>query len=72
MVGGSMTKFISINTTDPTKKSEVFSTAADSQIAIKVKTYQGKCELVSSSATSTSSTFLPHPWAFLKSRSRCW
>ena len=41
-----MTKLISRNTTIPTKKSQVFSTAADGQTAIEVKIYQGERELV--------------------------
>jgi molecular chaperone DnaK (HSP70) len=41
-----MTKLIPCNTTIPTKKSQVFSTAADGQTTIKVKIYQGECELV--------------------------
>ncbi|KIM73889.1 hypothetical protein PILCRDRAFT_80650 [Piloderma croceum F 1598] len=41
-----MTKLITCNTTIPTKKSQVFSTAADGQTAIKVKIYQGECELI--------------------------
>jgi molecular chaperone DnaK (HSP70) len=41
-----MTKLISRNTTIPTKKSQVFSTAADGQTAIEVKILQGERELV--------------------------
>jgi molecular chaperone DnaK len=41
-----MTKLISRNTTIPTKKSQVFSTAADGQTAIEVKIFQGERELV--------------------------
>lgn len=41
-----MTKLITRNTTIPTKKSQVFSTAADGQTAIEVKIYQGERELV--------------------------
>src|SRR5580693_7075222 len=41
-----MTKLIARNTTIPTKKSQVFSTAADGQTAIEVKIYQGERELV--------------------------
>ena len=41
-----MTKLIARNTTIPTKKSQVFSTAADGQTAIAVKIYQGERELV--------------------------
>ncbi|KAF7296942.1 Heat shock protein 70 [Mycena indigotica] len=45
-LGGIMTKLITLNTTIPTKKSQVFSTAADGQTAIEVKIYQGERELV--------------------------
>jgi molecular chaperone DnaK len=45
-LGGIMTKLIQRNTTIPTKKSQVFSTAADGQTAIEVKIYQGERELV--------------------------
>jgi len=41
-----MTKLINRNTTIPTKKSQVFSTAADGQTAIEVKIFQGERELV--------------------------
>ena len=41
-----MTKFISRNTTIPTKKSQIFSTAADGQTATEVKIFQGERELV--------------------------
>jgi Hsp70 protein len=41
-----MTKLISRNTTIPTKKPQVFSTAADGQTAIEVKIYQGEREVV--------------------------
>jgi molecular chaperone DnaK (HSP70) len=45
-LSGIMTKLIFQNTTIPTKKSQVFSTATDGQTAIEVKIYKGKCELV--------------------------
>ncbi|KAI0261805.1 mitochondrial heat shock protein SSC1 precursor [Russula aff. rugulosa BPL654] len=45
-LSGIMTKLISRNTTIPTKKSQVFSTAADGQTAIEVKIFQGERELV--------------------------
>ena len=41
-----MMKLISRNNTIPTKKSQVFSTAADGQTAIEVKIFQGEHELV--------------------------
>ncbi|TIA90228.1 hypothetical protein E3P81_02560 [Wallemia ichthyophaga] len=45
-LGGVFTRLITRNTTIPTKKSQVFSTAADGQGAIEVKIYQGERELV--------------------------
>lgn len=44
-LGGIMTKLIERNTTIPTKKSEIFSTAADNQTAVTVKVLQGEREL---------------------------
>ena len=41
-LGGVFTKLIDRNTTIPTRKSEVFSTAADSQTSVEVKVYQGE------------------------------
>ena len=46
-LGGIMTKLIERNTTIPTKKSEIFSTAADSQTAVTVKVLQGEREMAS-------------------------
>ena len=45
-LGGVFTRLISRNTTIPTKKSQVFSTAADFQSAVDIKVYQGERELV--------------------------
>ncbi len=44
-LGGIMTALIKRNTTIPTKKTEVFSTADDMQTAVTVKVYQGEREL---------------------------
>ncbi|MCC7153560.1 MAG: molecular chaperone DnaK [Bryobacterales bacterium] len=41
-LGGVFTKLIDRNTTIPTRKSEVFSTAADSQTSVEIKVYQGE------------------------------
>jgi molecular chaperone DnaK len=43
--GGIMTKLIERNTTIPTTKKEVFSTASDNQPAVDIKVYQGEREL---------------------------
>jgi len=41
-LGGVMTKLIEANTTIPTKKSEVFSTAADNQTSVEIHILQGE------------------------------
>jgi len=41
-LGGVFTKLIERNTTIPTRKSEVFSTAAESQTSVEIKVYQGE------------------------------
>ena len=41
-LGGVFTKLIERNTTIPTRKSETFSTAADSQTSVEVKVHQGE------------------------------
>jgi len=41
-LGGVMTKLIEANTTIPTKKTEVFSTAADSQTSVEIHILQGE------------------------------
>ena len=46
-MGGVMTKLIERNTTIPTKKEEVFSTAADGQTSVHVKVCQGEREIAS-------------------------
>lgn len=44
-LGGVFTKLINRNTTIPTKKSQVFSTAADGQTVVEIKVLQGEREL---------------------------
>lgn len=44
-MGGVMTKLINRNTTIPTKKSQVFSTAADGQTQVQIKVCQGEREM---------------------------
>merc|ERR1719440_2587303 len=44
-LGGVMTKMITRNTTVPTKKSQVFSTAADGQTQVEIKVFQGEREM---------------------------
>ncbi|APB33066.1 molecular chaperone dnak [Gloeomargarita lithophora Alchichica-D10] len=46
-LGGVMTKMIPRNTTIPTKKSEVFSTAVDNQTNVEIHVLQGERELAS-------------------------
>lgn len=45
-LGGIMTKIIARNTTIPTKKSEMFSTAVDNQTNVEIHVLQGERELV--------------------------
>ncbi|NLB77462.1 MAG: molecular chaperone DnaK, partial [Clostridiaceae bacterium] len=46
-LGGVFTKLIERNTTIPSKKSQVFSTAADGQTSVDIKVYQGEREMAS-------------------------
>lgn len=46
-LGGVFTKLINRNTTIPTKKSQIFSTAADGQTQVEIKVHQGEREMAS-------------------------
>ncbi len=50
-MGGVMTKLIPRNTTIPTKKSQIFSTAADGQTAVTIHVLQGEREMASENKT---------------------
>jgi molecular chaperone DnaK len=50
-LGGVMTKLIERNTTIPTKKTEVFSTAADSQTSVEVHVLQGERQMARDNRT---------------------
>ncbi len=50
-LGGVTTKLIDKNTTVPTKKSQVFSTAADSQPAVSIHVLQGEREMAADNKT---------------------
>jgi molecular chaperone DnaK len=50
-LGGVMTRLIERNTTIPTKKAEVFSTAADSQTSVEIHVLQGERELARDNRT---------------------
>ncbi len=50
-LGGVMTKLIEKNTTVPTKKSQIFSTAAENQPAVSIHVLQGEREMASDNKT---------------------
>ena len=50
-LGGVMTRLIDKNTTIPTRKSQIFSTAADSQPAVSIHVLQGEREMAANNKT---------------------
>ena len=50
-LGGVMTKLIERNTTIPTQKKEIFSTAADSQTSVEIHVLQGEREMAAANRT---------------------
>ena len=50
-LGGVMTKLIERNTTIPTRKSEIFTTAADSQTSVEIHVLQGEREMARDNRT---------------------
>lgn len=50
-LGGVMTKLIERNTTIPTRKSQIFSTAADNQTAVSIHVLQGEREMAATNKT---------------------
>src|SRR5207248_3164260 len=49
-LGGRLTRLIERNTTIPTEKTQVFSTASDNQPAVTISVYQGESEIAKSSS----------------------
>ena len=72
-MGGVMTKMIERNTTIPTRKTEVYSTAADNQTSVEVHVLQGERQMASGQQdarhASSSPAFRLLVAAFLRSRS---
>ena len=67
-MGGVMTKIIERNTTIPTKKSQIFSTAVDGQTQVEVNVLVSLPGITSSLACSNWMALLPLPGEFLRSR----
>ena len=55
-MGGIMTKMIDRNTTIPTSKTEVYSTAADNQTSVEINVLQGEREIARDNKTPVSSS----------------
>ena len=55
-LGGVMTTLIPRNTTIPTKKTEMFSTAADNQTSVEINVLQGERPMASENRRWASST----------------
>ncbi len=71
-MGGVMTKMIDRNTTIPTSKTEIYSTAADNQTSVEINVLQGEREMAattSRSAPSSSPASPPRAAACRRSRS---
>jgi molecular chaperone DnaK len=61
-LGGGHDRLIEKNTTIPTRKSQVFSTAADNQPAVSIHVLQGEREMAASNKTLGRLNW----WAFLR------
>jgi molecular chaperone DnaK len=66
-LGGVMTRLIEKNTTIPTRKSQVFSTAADNQPAVTIHVLQGEREMAADNKTLGASNW----WAFRRHPGAC-
>src|SRR5207248_217362 len=66
-LGGVMTTLIPRNTTIPTKKSETFTTAADSQTSVEVHVLQGERPTTRSTRRRSSSATRPTRWSTRRS-----
>ncbi|XP_058061879.1 heat shock 70 kDa protein cognate 5 [Anopheles bellator] len=60
-LGGVFTRLINRNTTIPTKKSQVFSTAADGQTQVEIKVHQGEREMATDNKMLGSFTLVGIP-----------
>ena len=63
-LGGVMTKLITRNTTLPTSKSEVFSTAADGQTSVEINVLQGEATRLQCAPFNYACVqiLIQHPW----------